>query len=118
AQIEMPDVGLVEVLGQQAEAGYDAGPPPLQRFEAHDVDREPVAWLRTLDVDWPGERIQLREIHLTERRGRAAWRHLVVGDFGGLAVHRIARFDLDGGRVALVPLVVDLARVECVLTSA
>jgi hypothetical protein len=65
-QIEVADIRLREVLGQQPETGNDTGPAPFQRLQAEDFDIENVTGLGALDVDRPGKRVQLGKVNPRE----------------------------------------------------
>src|SRR5205807_9917329 len=70
AEVEVAEVGLAEVVGEQAEARDSAGPAPLERFEREHLDLENVARLRPADVNRAGEGVEAVEVELGQGRGR------------------------------------------------
>jgi hypothetical protein len=56
-EVEDPQVGIGEVLGEQAEPGQDGRPAPALRVEVEDLDGQGVARLGAVDGDRPGQRI-------------------------------------------------------------
>src|SRR5438477_7452721 len=107
AEVEVPDVGLGEIGGQQPEAGQDGRPAPRPWLEAQDLHLQGVARLGTLDEDRSAERIELVEVERPELGGvvpllQLARRHLL-----GVEIDDIPRLDLDRGGQRVVPLVVE-----------
>src|SRR5262249_34779494 len=117
-QVEVADVRLREILRQQPQPRDDPGPTPVERLQAQNLDLQDITRLGALDVDRPGQRVEPVEIQAAQRRRRHARLDLPIGHFLGLAVDHIARLDLDRWRQAVVPLVVDLAALQGVLTTS
>src|SRR6266849_6290789 len=115
AQVEIADVGVGEVGGEQTETGKDRAPAPGPRLELQDLDLECVARLSAADVDRPAQRVEAVEVERPELRGRVALLQLSGRDLFGVEVDHVSGVDLHGRRKRVVPLEVELVPPDAVL---
>ena len=115
AQVEVADIGIGEVRGQQAETRDQARPAPLQRAQLEHLDLEHVARLCALDKDRTRQRVETVEVQARQCRGGCARLDLSIRDLVGLEMDYVAGLDLDRRPKTVVPLVVDLAPLDRML---
>src|SRR5690606_12373044 len=82
---------LRELLGQQAEAGDDAGPAPARFLEVEELDDESVARFGPVDMNWAGHRVHLREVEAADVGRGGALRELPAGGVDGLELEDLPR---------------------------
>ena len=112
AEIEVADVRLREVFGQEAEARDQAGPAPFERAQLQHLHFEDVARLRSPDVDRTRERVQAIEVQTGQRRGRRSGLYLSVSDLHRLEMNDVPGLDFNRRCEAVVPLVVNLPALD------
>src|SRR6202022_3426289 len=101
----MMQVGVGELVGEQAEARNVARPAPARRLQRQDRDLERIAWLGAVDEDRPGHRIDEGEVELLQGLRRRALRELPGRSVPGLELHGLAGCDGEPRRELIVPAV-------------
>ena len=105
-EVEDAQVGLGEVVGEQAEARGDRGPAPALRVQVDDLDRERVAGLGALDEDRAGQRVHAAPVDVRDHARLRAGPDLVVADVTGLEDDGVAVGDRQQWLIPGVPRVV------------
>jgi hypothetical protein len=106
------DEGLAELVGQQPEAGDDAGPAPAALVEVHDLDLHRVARNGARDVDGARDRVDPLEIEHADVGCRGALVQLVARGVDGPELEFGARLDGEGGLQRVVPAEVVVVMVD------
>ena len=113
-EVEDPQVGIGEVVGQQPEPRQDRGPAPALGVQVEHLDRQRVAGLGAADGDRPGQRIDAVPVeagdHVRVESG-PIWSSLTSRVW---TTTRVAALDREYRRVAGVPGEVDLVGREVV----
>src|SRR5207249_4509077 len=115
AEVEVADVGVRKVRGQQAQARQQRRPAPSTRLQLEDLDLECVPRFGAVNVDRPAQRIQPVEVELAQLGGRVALLDLARRHLLGVEVDDVARRDLHRRFQRVVPLVVELVATDPVL---
>ena len=106
-EVEDADVGIREVVGQQAEAGDDDGVAPAARLHLEDLDRQRVARLGSFDEHRSRQRVDAIPIERGDGLGGRVRRDLVVAHVTRLVDDRVAALDREHRLVLDVPGEVD-----------
>src|SRR5262249_15406000 len=93
--IIVPDleIGIGELIRQDAVACRDGAPTPPRRREIEDCDLHRVARLRSVDEDRPRERRKLALIELVQLTDSGGWRDLAAGAVDNVELDRVAGGD-------------------------
>jgi predicted phosphodiesterase len=106
-EVERPQVGVREVLRQQAQPREHRRPTPALGVDVEDLDRQRVARLRAGDRDRPRERIDPVPVHRGDHARVRVGPDLVVADVARPDHDRVAGVDAEHRLVARVPCEVD-----------
>src|SRR3982075_3520023 len=107
AQIEIADVGVGEVGGQQSEPWEQGSPAPRAWLQLQDLDLEDIARLCAFYEHRPTKWVQVVEIQGAKLGRVVTFLKLARGDLFGVEMDDVSRLDLHRGRQRGGPLVVE-----------
>ena len=99
----MKEIGLVETILQETQTLDYAGPSPTAVASGQHLDLQHIAWLRPLDPDRAGERVDACAVDGQQLPGRHARPHLAATGVSALERDSVARLDTQPGRERAVP---------------